>query len=796
MNKTTKTSNDSSERFKYGPVKWLLGRQLISGLRWIAIYTFYGEKLDARDWMQPHVHNFRNKKYIRNDQGEECFWFDYIADTGDDNRATYSIACLCQSDLYLPDKKAAPGSQVNLSPDGDCLPRGEFMFVGGDTAYHIADFETLAERFQAPFNWASDDIYGTDAKPTKKPIFAIPGNHDYYDALDGFNRQFCKPINPKSPCLHLHAFERQQCASYVALKLPFDWNFWGLDAQQGKIDFRQEHFYRNICTKNHQDQLVPPQKLIVATPEPSTRFGQLAANDSEIVKTFKKIGLQPYFINDPVKLDKKHKDWCRLDISGDIHHYERYWGEGLNQQNDAKRLCDNYASVVAGGGGAFLHASHTDVGEVQANRVYPERADSHNIMTQNLLWFWKIVRGGHIWVAGGLIVMALYFALTIPDSTWSIFSSGSAGNNAFIPQTIRPCGYLFDCEKNLLGKVQQALAIPELESYPYQPYWLDFLFVVVLPLLIWFLSNKLRSDREQVIKANMEEWRKHSLFYVGIVMGVISLLKIIELLVIIYVKRDLPYPAIASSLALFYLINSVVMLVYCRQLANLMTERKKYCSRTGLQLSWLEQNVPIWFLIIVSAINAGIGCWYYGTNTAAVALTDTTTIASVVLPFFGLIGLAAFVGGALKERPKRFWALIGLWHAVLQFGVGLVMAVYSTYLEMLVITTVIIAIGYLIPRIPFLQCHANHGFSLAEQKKVANRLFSYWVILGIAAFIAVIYISGLLPKPVTLERIVLVFLLGAVLSCVWFGWYLAVSLAYNGQTMKRVVVPVYPGIVI
>ncbi len=110
MNKTTKTSNDSSERFKYGPVKWLLGRQLISGLRWIAIYTFYGEKLDARDWMQPHVHNFRNKKFIRNDQGEECFWFDYIADTGDDNRATYSIACLCQSDLYLPDKKAAPSS--------------------------------------------------------------------------------------------------------------------------------------------------------------------------------------------------------------------------------------------------------------------------------------------------------------------------------------------------------------------------------------------------------------------------------------------------------------------------------------------------------------------------------------------------------------------------------------------------------------------------------------------------------------------------------------------------------------
>jgi hypothetical protein len=38
------------------------------------------------------------------------------------------------------------------------LPRGEFLFNGGDTSYHIADYATLANRFQSPFRWAFDDL--------------------------------------------------------------------------------------------------------------------------------------------------------------------------------------------------------------------------------------------------------------------------------------------------------------------------------------------------------------------------------------------------------------------------------------------------------------------------------------------------------------------------------------------------------------------------------------------------------------------------------------------------------------
>src|SRR6185369_10997882 len=38
------------------------------------------------------------------------------------------------------------------------LPRGAFLFVGGDTAYHVADFSGLGLRFQQVFHWAFEDI--------------------------------------------------------------------------------------------------------------------------------------------------------------------------------------------------------------------------------------------------------------------------------------------------------------------------------------------------------------------------------------------------------------------------------------------------------------------------------------------------------------------------------------------------------------------------------------------------------------------------------------------------------------
>jgi hypothetical protein len=93
---------------------------------------------------------------------------------------------------------------VSFSSEGKSfqLPRGQFLFFGGDTAYHAAEYMTLVNRIQRPFRYAYEDLRShqliSDADE-RRNVFGIPGNHDYYDQLDGFRRQFRKPVRPEGP---------------------------------------------------------------------------------------------------------------------------------------------------------------------------------------------------------------------------------------------------------------------------------------------------------------------------------------------------------------------------------------------------------------------------------------------------------------------------------------------------------------------------------------------------------------------------------------------------------------------
>src|SRR4028118_1858102 len=85
-----------TERGFERPVAWLLGRQLISNLKYIAMYAAFKGKLDARDWMSTRVYSFTGRAGTREPAeidiepinhtshaaGDE-FWFDYLADSGD-----------------------------------------------------------------------------------------------------------------------------------------------------------------------------------------------------------------------------------------------------------------------------------------------------------------------------------------------------------------------------------------------------------------------------------------------------------------------------------------------------------------------------------------------------------------------------------------------------------------------------------------------------------------------------------------------------------------------------------------
>src|SRR5262249_39615900 len=145
------------------------------------------------------------------------------------------------------------------------------------------------------------------------------------------------------PQLSIPGFERCQTASYVSLKLPFEWQLWGVDCETGKVDVRQQQFFRGLC-ENGQI----PKKLIVCTSVPTTVFGRPADKNEPTPKSMQRLGLPLNFIPGENPLPK---DTCRLDLAGDVHHFARYF-----ESPDG-----NYASVVSGGGGAFLHPSDTNI---------------------------------------------------------------------------------------------------------------------------------------------------------------------------------------------------------------------------------------------------------------------------------------------------------------------------------------------------------------------------------------------------------------------------------------------------
>lgn len=538
------------------PVAWLGGRDLLANLKYFLLFAAFKGKLDPRDFMKAEVfpsgddHKRVHFGAGKNEEGEEEFWFDYFADSGDGMTAGYAIAYLCMTDLYarLPDGwNQLPGrertrliensrdlgeirSRLVAFPDDlkkvlddyseeatrdlrtagtdvdsvinliektpgmvrvdkpgptdqvgwRTLPRGAFLFVGGDTAYHVADFAGLGLRFQKTFEWAFEDLTRGMTKaqkkelwrePNRRPIFGVPGNHDYYDMIDGFNRQFGRPVTRETnyinlsgkdlpPQLRLWTFKRFQTASYVAIKMPFDWWLWGVDSELPTVDIRQQEFFkrsyslysepeareqvRQILKADHPDtfdeselDIFPrisredtgdrwpiPRKLIVATSEPTTVEGKCKPEDDKTCQAFRFLDLKRPFLYQPAnpegdpELEKKEKSLvdfhCRLDISGDVHHYARYWGD----EEDS-----NYASVVSGGGGASMSPTQTDYGQIMEHAVYPSKKTSTRVINQQLFKPWVVIRGGNVWLAGLIIAAIIYLGASFPASHYDFTNS-------------------------------------------------------------------------------------------------------------------------------------------------------------------------------------------------------------------------------------------------------------------------------------------------------------------------------------------------------------------------------------
>jgi hypothetical protein len=599
------------------PVSWLGGREFISSLKGMILFTVFKGKIDPRSWMKAELYpklirgdgetteafetRISNlwlrrvnqawawkKKYFaawsdyiarhgefwkeKTQDGQEElkeFWFDFISDTGDGQISVYNIGCLFFSDLWIVDesgeKKIKFKGDANTSPD-NLLPRGSFLFIGGDTAYHVADYATLHERFQNPVRWAFASVrkflskhyelktnvpqtnlkgfgverdddrniiregehwenwdgmfyekHNWDTEPLR-PIFAVPANHDYYDDIDGFNRQFRrspllqrenKIMEDDGPPLVIPSFERKQEASYLALQLPFGWSLWGVDSEIDKVDFRQRQFFTQFA-KN-----ALPKKLIIATPEPTTVFGKRCDDDDKTAIAYSTLGLEQTFLRD----GKLNGDvLCRLDLSGDVHHYARYWGENTSNLK-TEFSSENYASVVAGGGGAFFHPSHTFAGEnedangnkvdgeIPPQKIYPEPNNSREAVAKRIFDLRNIREGGYVQTIGAALAGIIFFAATFPPTVYDYARKLFADHiPALFKNDLRP-SYLY----------------PEFITSPTQPSLYSFVSICLMLLAViliavslyqlYGLVKQLREKRLYNIEGKKFETRKEKTEY-------------------------------------------------------------------------------------------------------------------------------------------------------------------------------------------------------------------------------------------------------------------------------------------
>ncbi|GLY98197.1 metallophosphoesterase [Actinoplanes sp. NBRC 103695] len=284
------------------PVGWLAPLLLLStGVRTL-LAVLFGAYLDKRE-----LQNALAGDVFEQPGTDGEVWLDYVADLGDGFPATYSVAYLL--------------AQPRLEVGGQVLPRGDILFMGGDQVYPLASGDGYEDRMKGPYRAALPEA-PAGGQPT---LFALPGNHDWYDGLTAFIRLFARRKDG-----HIGGWRTAQRRSYFAVKLPSNWWLFAIDEQFGAyIDDPQLLYFEKAAA-----EIGPDDRVILMTPSPTWVKAATKPEAYDAVD---------YFIRTILGPTGAH---VRLLVSGDLHHYARFTGEDREL-------------ITCGGGGAYLLGTHT-----------------------------------------------------------------------------------------------------------------------------------------------------------------------------------------------------------------------------------------------------------------------------------------------------------------------------------------------------------------------------------------------------------------------------------------------------
>jgi hypothetical protein len=306
-------STDELKRHKM--VEWLAPSVLARAAAEVVLSGLFANYSDKRETMG----SLRDRVFHYPDTNAEGeFWFDYASDVGDGFEPTYRIARAM--------------ALKELSVGGHETQTGPLAVLGGDQVYPSASWQAYEERFNGPYEAAFPD----PGKKARRDLFAIPGNHDWYDGLTSFMRLFCQDSN-------IGGWQPRQDRSYFAIKLPNGWWLWGIDIQfDAYIDVPQIAYFTKVAQKT-----VEGDRIILATAKPSW----IHVTEQE---PRPQSWMSVEYFTERIVCSNKAK--LALTITGDLHHYSRY--TPVDPVDTRTVSAGGGDLITAGGGGAYLSSTH------------------------------------------------------------------------------------------------------------------------------------------------------------------------------------------------------------------------------------------------------------------------------------------------------------------------------------------------------------------------------------------------------------------------------------------------------
>ncbi len=349
-----------------GMVEWYDLGQLLVGLQ-VLVWEFVGQGRA----MEESARSNDIPSYAHHDD----VWFDYVADVGDGWDSTFAVASLLAQDP--------------LEVGGCVLRRGTFLLLGGDEVYPVPTKQNYDERFVQPYSAALPRV------PAERPgMLAIPGNHDWYDGLVSFSRQFTQYRD-------VGAWRTIQSQSYFAIELPKRWWIWGMDVPpQSLVDHGQRQYFRFAA-----ERLQSGDRVILMAAEPDWIKREL--RDAE----------ESHFSRITRELITPRGARVHLWLAGDLHHYRRH-----TLRKPGGDIDGAFHRITSGGGGAYLSPTHRPAKRsvVVGDNEFVRKANYPSVVTSFRLSFRNLLFPLLNWKFGIFPMGVVYWLLTwvrMPE-TW------------------------------------------------------------------------------------------------------------------------------------------------------------------------------------------------------------------------------------------------------------------------------------------------------------------------------------------------------------------------------------------